>query len=93
MKKSKIYKSLTLDEYDELTLAQQSVGAAIERGKIVSELERCAAQMAEFAECMESTKDRNAYARYAFGLQMAVRLINELPIYEDNVGCRECGVI
>lgn len=81
---------LTLDEYDELTLENQILGAGWERGKIIAEIERRAAQMMEFAECMESTKDKNAYSRYAFGLQMAVRIINELRPYEENVGCPEC---
>jgi hypothetical protein len=86
----KITHQLTLDEYDELTMENQILGAQRERGKIIAELERRAGQMMEFAECMESTKDKNAYSRYAFGLQMAVRIVNELRPYEDNVGCPEC---
>jgi hypothetical protein len=88
-KKEPIHK-LTLDEYDELTMENQIFGAQSERGKIIAELERRAGQMMEFAECMESTKDKNTYSRYAFGLQMAVRIVNELRPYEDNVGCPEC---
>jgi hypothetical protein len=45
------------------------------------------------AEDMESTKDKNIYSRYAYGLKMAITVIESLPPYEDNVGCRECGVI
>ena len=86
----KITHQLTLDEYDKLTLEHQILGAQGERGMIIAELERRAGQMMEFAECMESTKDKNAYSRYAFGLQMAVRIVNELRPYEDNVGCPEC---
>ena len=88
--KKDVARELTLDEYDELTMENQILGASLERGKIVEELERRAAQMMEFAECMESTKDKNAYSRYAFGLQMAVRIVNELRPYEENVGCPEC---
>ena len=69
---------------------KQILGAGVESGKIVAELKRRAAQMMDFAEGMESTKDKNAYSRYAFGLQMAVRIINELRPYEENVGCPEC---
>ena len=86
----KIYRDYTLDEYDELTLKQQGIGAGWERGKIIAELERRAAQMKEFADCMESTKDKNIYSRYAYGLQMAVRIVEELRPYEENVGCPEC---
>lgn len=82
--------TLTLDEYDELTMENQILGAEYERGKIIAELGRRAAQMQDLADCMESTKDRNIYTRYAFGLQMAVRIINELRPYEENVGCPEC---
>ena len=81
---------LTHDEYDELTMENQILGASGERMKIISELSRRADQMMEFAERMESTKDKNAYSRYAFGLQMAVRIVNELRPYEENVGCPEC---
>jgi hypothetical protein len=88
-KKEPIHK-LTLDEYDELTMENQILGAQSERGKIIAELERRAGQMMDFAECMESTKDKNSYSRYAFGLQMAVRIVNELRPYEENVGCPEC---
>lgn len=81
---------LTIDEYDDLTMQNQILGAGYERGKIIAELERRSAQMMEFADCMESTKDKNIYARYAYGLQMAVRIVSELRSYEDNVGCPEC---
>lgn len=86
----RISHELTLDEYDELTFENQILGAGLERGHIIAELERRSAQMMEFAECMESTKDKNVYARYAYGLQMAIRIVNELRSYEENVGCPEC---
>lgn len=93
-KKSKQIKhELTLDEYDELTFENQILGASLERGKIVAELERQSSWLMDFAENMESTKDKNIYSRYAYGLKMAIAVIDNLPPYEDNVGCRECGVI
>ena len=84
---------LTLDEYDELTFENQILGASLERGKIVAELERQSSWLMGLAEDMESTKDKNIYSRYAYGLKMAITVIENLPPYEENVGCRECGVI
>lgn len=93
-KKSKEIKhKLTLDEYDDLTLDSQILGASLERGKIIAELERQSSWLMGLAEDMESTKDKNIYSRYAYGLKMAITVIESLPPYEDNVGCRECGVI
>lgn len=93
-KKSKEIKhKLTLDEYDDLTLDNQILGASLERGKIIAELARQYSWLMELAEGMESTKDKNIYSRYAYGLKMATNIIENLPPYEENVGCRECGVI
>lgn len=88
-----VYRDFTLDEYDELTFENQILGANIERGNIVAELERQSSWLMGLAEGMESTKDRNIYSRYAYGLKMAITVIQNLAPYEDNVGCRECGVI
>lgn len=89
----KVYCDFTLDEYDNLTLENQILGASLERGKIVAELERQSSWLMDFAENMESTKDKNIYSRYSYGLKMAITVIENLPPYEENVGCRECGVI
>lgn len=91
--KSEVLHKLTLDEYDDLTLDNQILGASLERGKIIDELERQSSWLMDFAENMESAKDKNIYSRYAYGLKMAIAVIENLPPYEDNVGCRECGVI
>lgn len=84
---------LTLDEYDELTLENQILGAGHERGKIVAELERRAKQLRAFSEAADIVPDWDLFAQHARGMEMAARIIRTLPKYEDNVGCPECGVI
>jgi hypothetical protein len=86
----KIYKELTLDEYDDLTLEHQGIGASCERGNIVTELERRAAQLREFSDKSGLVPSADRYAMDARGLEMAIRFINGVRAYEDNVGCLEC---
>lgn len=91
-KKSKqITHKLTLDEYDELTLENQVFGAQSERGNIIAELERQSSWLMSLADGLENTKDKNIYSRYAYGLKMAITMIENLASYEDNIGCNECG--
>lgn len=84
---------LTLDEYDELTFENQILGAKIERGHIVAELRRKASQANELYEAAplgsELARQLSDLIR---GLQTAVKLIESLRSYEDNVGCAECEV-
>ncbi len=84
---------LTLDEYDELTLSNQILGASTERGNIMIELNRRIAELMELSDllCLPNfTEEAKEAAR---GLSAAMEVIANLPTYEDNVGCRECGVI
>ena len=93
MKKQKPKKhmhSLTLDEYDELTMENQILGASLERGHIVSELKRRAEQLREFSRMSDFVDGRDVFAQRASGLEMALRFIHDLREYEDNVGCPEC---
>ena len=92
MKKKKIYKEFTVEEFDKFALDQEVAGANLERGNIIAELERRSNQLMDFADGLESTKDKNIYTRYAYGLKMAISVIEALPGLEDNSGCRECGV-
>lgn len=88
-KKEPVHK-LTLDEYDELTMENQILGAGWERGKIIAELERRAGQLREFSRMSDFTDGRDVFAQQARGVEMAVRFIKGLREYEDNVGCPEC---
>lgn len=90
-KKKKIYKEFTVEEFDKFALDQKVAGANLERGNIIAELERCSNQLMDFANGLENTKDKNIYARYAYGLKMSISVIEALPGLEDNIGCRECG--
>lgn len=87
---SKTIHTLTLDEYDELTMENQILGAGWERGKIIAELERRAGQLREFSDKSGLVTDADQYAKDAHGLEMALRFIRNLREYEDNVGCPEC---
>ena len=86
----KVTHQLTLDEYDELTMEHQILGASLERGKIVEELERRAKQLREFSDKSDFVDGRDVFAQQARGMEMAVRFINATRKYEDNVGCPEC---
>lgn len=81
---------LTLDEYDELTLENQILGADLERGKIIAELERRSAQLREFSDKCGLTTDADQFAQHARGMEMALRFIRNLRKFEENVGCPEC---
>jgi len=87
---TKITHQLTLDEYDELTFENQILGASLERGKIVEELERRSKQLREFSDKSDFVDGRDVFAQQARGMEMAVRFINATRKYEDNVGCPEC---
>lgn len=87
----KITHQLTLDEYDELTLEHQILGAQGERGMIIAELERRAGQLREFSDKSDFVDGRDVFAQQARGMEMALRFIRNLRGYEDNVGCPECG--
>lgn len=82
--------TLTLDEYDELTMENQIAGAGWERGKIIAELERRSKQLREFSDKADFVDGRDVFAQQARGMEMAVRFIKGLRKYEDNVGCPEC---
>ena len=86
----KITHQLTLDEYDELTMENQILGAGWERGKIIAELERRAGQLREFSRMSDFVDGRDVFAQQARGMEMALRFIRNLREYEDNVGCPEC---
>lgn len=86
----KITHQLTLDEYDELTMENQILGADHERGKIIAELERRAGQLREFSNKSDFVDGRDVFAQQARGMEMALRFIRNLRKYEDNVGCPEC---
>jgi hypothetical protein len=81
---------LTLDEYDELTMEHQKLGAQLERGNIVAELQRRATQLREFSDKSDFVDGRDVFAQQARGMEMAIRFINGTREYEDNVGCPEC---
>jgi len=89
-KKEQEYVSLTLDEYDALTLEHQIKGAGYERGKIIAELERRAKQLREFSEAADLVPDWDMFVQHARGVEMAARIIPTIRKYEDNVGCPEC---
>ena len=89
-KKKEHVHTLTLDEYDELTLQHQGIGAAYERGNIVAELTRRAEQLRHFSEAADLTPSHDVFAQEARGVEMAIRLIEKVRKYEDNVGCPEC---
>lgn len=82
--------TLTLDEYDELTMKNQIAGAGWERGKIIAELERRVVQLREFSDKCGLITDADQFAQHARGMEMALRFIRNLREYEDNVGCPEC---
>ena len=88
--KRHIYRDYTLDEYDELTLEQQGIGAGSERGNIIAELERRAGQLREFSDKSDFVDGSDVFAQQARGMEMAIRFIRNLREYEDNVGCPEC---
>lgn len=88
--KRKVYRDFTLDEFDELTLEHQAIGAGQERGNIVVELQRRAKQLRKFSKAAELVPDRDLFAQRAAGFEMAVRTIQYMRKYEDNVGCPEC---
>lgn len=82
--------TLTLDEYDELTMKNQIAGAGWERGKIIAELERRSAQLRVFSRNTRLPSEDDQFMHHANGLDLAIKLINNLREYEDNVGCPEC---
>ena len=93
MKKQKPKKhmhSLTLDEYDELTMENQILGAGLERGHMIAELERRAEQLREFSDKSGLSPSTDQYAKDANGIEMAINFIRTIRKYEDNVGCPEC---
>jgi hypothetical protein len=89
-KKEKIYRSFTLDEFDEFTLEIRADGAHEERGNIIAELERSTRQLWDFSDNSGLVPDRDIFAQRAAGLKMAAKIIRDLRKYEDNVGCPEC---
>jgi hypothetical protein len=89
--KRTIYRDFTLDEFDDFTMEIRNDGAHEERGNIVAELERKAAQLWAFSATAELVPDRDIFAQRAAGFEMAVNAIRHLRKYEDNVGCSECG--
>lgn len=91
--KDQFTRELTLDEYDELTMENQILGANFERGHIITELERRAAQLREFSDRSGLVTDADQYAKDAHGLEMALRFIRNLREYEQNVGCPECDAL
>lgn len=86
----RIYRDFTLDEFDDFTMEIRSDGAHEERGNIVIELQRLASQLREFSKAAELVPDRDLFAHRAAGFEMAVRTIQYMRKYEDNVGCPEC---
>jgi hypothetical protein len=91
----KIYRDFTLDEFDEFTMELQSLGAGYERGKILQELQRRRKYLFEAHQAM-GTPDgprQSEMLNYAMGMSMAIRFIEKLPKWEDNIGCPECGAI
>lgn len=82
--------TLTLDEYDELTMEHQILGASLERGHILAELERRAGQLREFSDKCGLITSADQFAQHARGMEMALSFIRNLRKYEDNVGCPEC---
>ncbi len=86
----KVYRDFTLDEFDEFTFDRLDEGAAQERGNIVAELERRSEQLLYFSRAAELVPDRDVFAQRAYGLQMAIKIIEDTRKYKDNVGCLEC---
>lgn len=85
--------TLTLDEYDELTMEHQIKGAGWERGHIIAELERRSKQLREFSDKCGLITDADQFAQHARGMEMALRFIKDLRKYEYNVGCPECEAV
>jgi hypothetical protein len=86
----KIYRDFTLDEFDEFTFDRLDDGANEERGKLIAELERRSQQLMFFSETAELVPDRDIFAQRAYGLQMAIKIIQNTRKCVDNVGCPEC---
>lgn len=89
-KKQEHIHTLTLDEYDELTLENQVKGAGWERGKIIAELERRHRQLLDFSRDTHLPSEDDQFRHHANGIYLAIRIINNIRPYEDNVGCPEC---
>ena len=89
----RIYRDFTLDEFDEFTMELQGSGASSERGKIIDELNRRRKDLFEAHQAMGSPggSPQTVMLNYVMGLSMAIRFIEKLPEWEDNVGCPECG--
>lgn len=87
------YKELTLEEYDELTLKHQDIGAAAERGNILAELRVIQGQLLYFSRYTNLPSEDDQFHQHANGIGLSIRTIENMPSYEDNVGCRECGSI
>lgn len=88
--KRQIYRDYTLDEYDELTMENQILGASLERGKIITELERRARQLLDFSRDTRLPSEDDQFRHHANGVFLAIQIIKNLREYEDNVGCPEC---
>lgn len=91
--KRKVYRDFTLDEFDEFTLEIRSDGAHEERGNIVAELQRRAKQLWDLSDVADLASERDLFAQRAAGFEMAIRTIQYMRKYEDNVGCPECEAI
>jgi hypothetical protein len=90
-----VYRDFTLDEFDEFTMELQSLGASHERGNIIEELERRRKHLFEAQQAMGSPggEPQAVMLNYVMGISMAISFIEQLPDWEDNCGCSECGAI
>jgi DNA segregation ATPase FtsK/SpoIIIE-like protein len=85
---------LTLDEYDVLTMDMQCLGASEERQAIVDELRREVQQLFKLnRKTGQGTNLHKEIAALEIGLNVAIRIIEGMPQYEDRCVCRECGAI
>jgi hypothetical protein len=91
----KIHREFTIDEFDEFTMELQSLGASHERGNIIEELKRRRKHLFEAQQAMGSPggEPQAVMLNYVMGMSMAIRFIEQLPDWEDNCGCSECGAI
>lgn len=87
---TKVTHQLTLDEYDELTMENQVLGAQFERSAIVAHLADVRAQIRGVAEMTDRPNLTRDLGYLEDGINAAINAINALPQYENRVGCPEC---
>lgn len=90
----KIHKDFTMDEYDIFTMDQQCQGALHERNAIITELQRRARHVNDLSNLAPAGKLDSSieWAILSYGLEMAIKIVQKMPHYEDRCECPECGV-